>query len=192
MIEEVIKYINALILQELTYYKSTNGLCELIQKDGKTFPAKYCNNQYDSVYNVDRHQNSIYHRLNGNVSIVQVEESETTGCWLYLRKTYPIKAVTIVNKNVLTLKLNDNYIDLKVAENLVYLLSAKTISQLAKQLKLQNIAIDVKSISVNRDTIWSTEFKGNPMKLDYSYAICSIDYDLILEGSKSCFEGYGC
>ena len=60
-----IDFINTKLSNELDYYKNYYGLCELITRDGVTFPVQYCNKEYKTL---DIEKPIIYHRLTSDVS----------------------------------------------------------------------------------------------------------------------------
>jgi hypothetical protein len=178
MISEVIQYINTNI-QGLNLYKNTYGICELIVRDGVTFPAEFCNKDYK---NLDIENTCIYHRLTGAVGIDYEEDEDTNVNSDYEVRTYPMRLVSITNKNVLSSE--------KIQQNLLNLLSIKNNKALAKNLGIEVVSIYSNSSNTLR-SVWRDEYNGTK-ELNHNYTICVVDYDVILQGQNKCFLNYGC
>lgn len=194
MIQVLILYINTLIVS-LDVFEEITGLCEIIEKDqnGTTisFPAQYCDNgEYKAVEDYDISKGVVYHRLTGNVTEDEIES--TTGCETNIKKTYPIRTVGVIKKDILKRKNDNNYIDDKIAGNIANSIAHSSVKSLMSSLKAEDISISVSKYSTNRYEIWNEEHKNIPMGLDFEYVYFSVDYSIIVEGSTACFDIYGC
>jgi hypothetical protein len=69
MLEVLLTDINTK-LSAMNIFSTVFGLCEIITKDGVSFPAQYCNNEWKQVSDFDKNNGTIYHRLTGQISIV--------------------------------------------------------------------------------------------------------------------------
>jgi hypothetical protein len=186
MIQEVIEYINT-NLNALGYYKNVYGLCELISRDGITLPAQYCNKEYK---NLEIEKPLCYSRINGSVNISYIEEQETQVTQSYTSRVYPIRLVSIVDKNIFGKKQNDAYINEKIQDNLLNLLSQNNNKTLAKSLGIDVVNISTNSSSTLRSE-WTNEYNGIK-ELNHNYTICVVDYEIELQGTIKCFTKYGC
>lgn len=193
MIESVIAYINNR-LTLLDYFSDVKGLCEIIEGEDSSFPAYYqSNGQYLHIDNITNYETGIaYHRKTGDVITEEGEGEAVTGCDVFIRKTYPLRTVIFVSKDVLGTNNNDAYIKSKLIsniENILYTVNDKTLSQ---ALKADSVSIRVKSSSDNPYSIFSQEFSGIDFAIPFEYALIAIDYDIIIEATESCFENYTC
>lgn len=178
MISEVITAINTQI-QALNLYKNTYGICELIIRDGITFPAEFCNKEYK---NLDIENTCVYHRVTGAVSISYLEDEDDSVLSDYEVRTYPLRLVSITNKNVLSSE--------KIQQNLLNLLSIKNNKTLAKNLGIEVVGIKANSSNTLRN-VWNDEYNGTK-ELNHNYTICVVDYEITLQGQNKCFLNYGC
>jgi hypothetical protein len=188
MVEKIISHINN-NLKELNIFSSLFGLCEIISKDKKSFPAFYCNNEYKQVSDFDKQNGTAYHRLIGSIKISE-SESELDGCTTYAERAYPMRLVVCVKKSVY--KNNDAYIDMDIAENIGSVISFQNNKQLRNELNASVVSVLVKSINTNRDQIFRDEYKGYEMFIDYNYSYISIDYEVKISGDLSCYLNQGC
>lgn len=192
MLEEIIPNINAKILT-LSMFKKQFGLCEIIAKDGKTFPAEYCNGEYKQVSDFDLHKGIVYHRLTGNISKEEEEEESTVSCDPFYITTFPLRTVASIKKSLIKGVGDDAYLENKIAQNIANKIAETNNKALRTLLKADSVSFEIKSIKTNRDEIFKDEYSGydnNFMRYEFLYV--SIDYDVIVTGNVSCFEFYDC
>lgn len=187
MIQYIIEYINDRI-ETLDIFQDIKGLCEIIEKEGQSYPAEYCDN---GEYNrIEDFESVVYHRLTGKTTEERIES--TVGCETNIRRTYPLRVVGIVKKTILEKKNDNNYIDDKLASNISNIIAKASIKNLAVALKAEDVEISTGGYNTNRYEIWNEEYKGVEMGIDFEYAYISVDYTVIVEGSKSCFHIFDC
>lgn len=195
MIETLIDLINDNI-EDLNLFKERLGLCEIIEKEEgdktEAFPAKYCGrDEYQRIEEFDLEKGIIYHRKTSRVTIDPRDEDSTTGCENNIRITYPMRAVAIIKKNA-TGEDDDNYIDDKIASNLIIKITSVVPKATKLLLKANDAYIEITSYNTNRNEVWSEEHKNIKMEMDFDYVYMAIDYNMVIEGSTSCFTLYEC
>src|ERR1700741_3474159 len=101
MLEAIIPHINTKIAT-LNRFSNRHGLCEIISKDGKTFPAEYCNGEYKHVTDFDLHKGIVYHRLTGDIQKEKLEEDSAVSCDPFYSTTFPLKTVVSIKKALIS------------------------------------------------------------------------------------------
>lgn len=187
MLERVIEHIN-LQLSSLNIFQRSYGLCEIITKSEKSFPAEYCGNEYKQV----EYNNTVYHRLTGSISISEDEDQQVSGCGLYSERSYPLRLVACVKKNIYKSANNDAYIDQKIAENIESVVSFSNNKVLSSALKADTVSARVTSITTNRNDVFRDEYKNYDMFIDYEYAYIALNYTVIIAGDLSCYQLQQC
>lgn len=183
MIEDVIKYINTRI-KELQIVSKTFGLCELIGEELKS-PAEYCNKEFKSVADFDFFKGLVYHRIVGEVSVTDVEEEEVTGCFAMKSFRVPIRSCIII-------KRKGNYSDLMAGQTVLSAISFTNNKDLRIALGADTVAVESKTILLDKERLLSEEFDNQDIKLDYEDLFVGVEYDIIITGAASCIEKYGC
>jgi hypothetical protein len=184
MIESVISHINTQI-ETLNIHSRLFGLCEIIKKVEKSFPAEFCKGEYKQVSDFDK-GGTVYHRIIGDISTEESDKDTAVSCDPFYEKTYPMKIVSIVKKR------NNAYSDLKISDDLIKKIAFSNNKTLRTALFADQVSSTIKNISLDRDQILSTEFIGYPNFLDYEYSVVSIEYDITITGNLSCFQLNGC
>lgn len=191
MLNNIITYINGKI-GELNMFKDIRGLCELIQVDGKSFPAEYCNNEYKHL-DFDFKGSLVYHRQTGQAGIGEADEEQAISCDPFLEKTYPMKTILYVKKDVFGSDNNDAYVDSKIAENVLNAIYTSNNRTLRNEISVDSISVNVTSVSTDREEIFNDEYpNAEKMVIPYEYAYVSIEYDIVVTGQLSCFNSYTC
>jgi hypothetical protein len=183
MIEDIIKYINTKI-QNLKIVSKTFGLCELIGDENKS-PAEYCKGEFRSVADFDFFKGLVYHRIIGDVNVVDVEENEWTGCFAMKEMRIPMRTCVI-------LKRVDNYTDLLVGQTVLNAISFTNSKELRLLLGADTVAVESRSIILNKDRLINEEFDGFDIKIDYEDIFVGVEYDIIITGAATCLEAHGC
>jgi hypothetical protein len=178
MLEVLLTDINTK-LSAMNIFSTVFGLCEIITKDGVSFPAQYCNNEWKQVSDFDKNNGTIYHRLTGQISISQDDEESTSGCDIYTTRDYPMKMVVCVKKNIYS--DNDAFVEQRIAENIQSVIEDVDSKALRQALSADQIRVSVRNINVLRDSVFSLEYKN-----------LSIDYVISISGNLSCYQTQGC
>lgn len=188
MLEIIIAYINSRIAS-LGHFQELKSLCEILKKDDISFPAEYCTKDEYKQIDFDSYKGLVYHRLTGEVSRSEAA-GENSGCETYIVQTYPVRTIFSVPKDIL--KTDNNFIDIKIAENVVNAITLKNSKILTANLKADVVSIKIKSYSTDREKIWKEEYEGVEMVVNYKDILGAIEYDIVVEGSLSCFNYWGC
>lgn len=172
-------------------FEKLHGLCDIIVQDKKTFPAEYCKNEYSQI-EFDRYKGVVYHRLTGAVTTREDEAQSTVACDPFYVKTFPLKTIVGIDKKYLKAIGNDSYLENKIANNLVSAIADTNNKQLRIDLKADSISINVNRLSLIRDDIFKEEYSGIDNFIRYEFLYVSIEYDVEVSGSVSCFKLYQC
>lgn len=191
MLELLIPHINAKI-ETLNMFSMKYGLCDIIAKDGKTFPAEYCNGEYKQVSDFDLHKGIVYHRLTGDINKEEEDEESTVSCDPFYITTFPLRTVASIKKELIKGIGNDAYLENKVAQNIANVIAETNNKSLRIALKADNVSFEINSIKVNRDEIFKDEYSGIENFMRYEFLYVAIDYNVIVTGNVSCFEPYDC
>lgn len=190
MLKQVVEHINELITSSGMIEKAY-GLCDIIEKDGKKFPAEYCLNKYVQVSDFDKYKGLCYHRIDGDVSISQGED-ESYGCDVLSSKTYPIILIIGVKKDLFLNDKNDAYVELSIIENLESLISSQNNSTLSGDLSADVVSISLTGASTDKYSIFKREYTGIDFKIPVEYAYISISYDVLITKKLSCHTQITC
>jgi hypothetical protein len=191
MLEAIIPNINTKI-ETLNMFSMRYGLCDIIAKDGKTFPAEYCNGEYKPVTDFDLHKGLVYHRLTGNISKEEADEESAVSCDPFYITTFPLRTVASIKKELIKGIGNDAYLENKIAQNIANVIAETNNRALRISLMADNVSFEIESIKVNRDEIFGDEFTGMENFMRYEFLYIAIDYNVVVTGNVSCFENYDC
>lgn len=192
MLEAIIPYVNAKI-STLNMFGTKFGLCDFVSKDGKTFPAEYCNGEYKQVSDFDLHKGTVYHRLTGSISKEEDEEENTVSCDPFYITTFPMRIVACIKKELINGIGNDAYLENKIAQNISNVISDTNSRALRIELSADSVNFEVTEINTNRDEIFAQEYTGYESNfIRYEFVYVAIDYNVIVTGNVSCFEIYNC
>ena len=159
MIDLLIDELNNRISSNLTYYKALFGLAELITLDSKEFPAIYTKNEFVKVTDFDKQLGTIWYRLNGDISVSQVEDEAID---YLIEKSYPIRLVSVIKKSIIK-DCKENYIDTFIADNIQKAITG-SYNQFAMANRIELVYVNVNNISINRNRILTTEIKSDTLK----------------------------
>lgn len=182
MIELIIPYINTRI-ETLNLFSRRIGLCDVIKKGEASFPAEYCEGEYKQVSDFDQETGTVYHRLTGDISSAELDEENTVSCTPFIDRTYPTRLVAVIKKSEL-----NAYSDSQMAEFISNAIAFRNNKSLCISSGADTISVEVKSISTDREKIFSEEYKGVENKIPFEYSYIAIDYDIKISGSVSCFN----
>jgi hypothetical protein len=191
MLEIIIPYINEKI-ETLEMFSKFHGLCEIITKDGKSFPAEYCNGEYKQVSEFDKNRGVVYHRLTGNITKAEAEDDTSVSCDPFYEMTFPLRTVVCIDKKFLKGVGNDAYLENKIAHNISNVI-AGTNKTLRQDLRADSVEISVENNILNRGELFSEEYEGfEDNFIRYEFLYIAINYNVVVTGNVSCFEDYVC
>lgn len=191
MLEVIIPHINSKI-GTLDMFSNLFGLCDIIAKDGKTFPAEYCNGEYKQVSDFNLHKGTVYHRLNGVIGLEFSEDESVVACDPFYNRTFPVRTVAVIKKDHIKGMDNDSYLENKVAQDFLSVIAETNNKTLRQSLRSDSVSFEVTGIITNRDEIFNSEYTGIDNFFRYEYLYIAIDYNIIVTGNLSCFETYTC
>lgn len=189
MIELIISDINNR-LEPLGLFSKKAGICEIITKQEKSFPAEYCLNEYKQISDFDYKKGVLYHRLTG----VSISESldQSGACDIYKTKEYFMRLVVTCKKDVYKKANNDAYIDLKIAENIENAITFTNNKALRTSLGVDSVSVSVNKIDIDRYNIFKQEYSGMDMFIDFEWAYIALDYTISISADANCFKLQEC
>lgn len=178
MIKDAIGYINTK-LETLNYFEKSYGLCEIILKGDKSFPAEYyTKGEYKQINNFDKYNGVSYIRKRGNISISEVENT-LQACTILSSVNIPLKLVVIIPKS--KLECDDLYAEDVIAQTIMRVLITRN-GDLKVALQARQASISVDSYSTDSISILSEEY-SNPKKKDINYKYAYLSMDLTVEAT---------
>lgn len=181
MLSSIIDYINERVIS-LGYIPTVYGLVDRIKVDGKELPAQYCQGEWK--YLTDFTDGFIYHRVVGSVNVWEVDEEETVSCEQYQRREYPMRFVFCKLKSKFA---NDIYSNELIANELLSEILFENNKLLGGIIGSDIVNVESASANIDIYDVFTNEFTNvDTTPLDY-YMI-AIDYAIIVEGKKSCFD----
>ncbi|MEK6886389.1 MAG: hypothetical protein AABW88_01010 [Nanoarchaeota archaeon] len=183
MIKAGIEYINSK-LAVLNYFEKSFGLCEIISKGDKTFPAEYLHNgEYKQINNFDTYNGVSYLRKNGDISISDVENT-LEACGILSSINIPMKLVLIIPRK--KLDCDDNYSEDVIAQTIMRELLTKDVA-LKQTLNARQAKIQIDSYSTNSISILNEEYSKYPKKdINYKYAYLSLNIIITAIVTQDC------
>jgi hypothetical protein len=192
MLEIIIPYINTKI-GTLDMFSNFYGLCEIIKKDDKSFPAEYCKGEYKQVSDFDKKRGTVYHRLTGNISKAEAEDDTNVSCDPFYSMTFPLRTVVCIDKKFLKGIGNDAYLENKIGHNISNVLAESNNRTLRQDLSADSVIIEVEELITNKEELFSEEYDGYDKNfIRYEFLYIAINYKIIVTGNVSCFEEYTC
>ncbi len=192
MLEAIVPYINTQI-ESLNMFENKYGLCEFIAKDGKTFPAEYCNGEYKQVTDFDLHKGIVYHRLTGDITKEEVEEESSNGCNPFYETSFPLRTVACIKKSLIKDIGDDAYLENKIAQNISSVIAGNNNKALRVLLRCDGVEFEIENIKTNREEIFEEEYSGYDQSfMRYEFLYIAINYTVKVTGNISCFENYNC
>ena len=183
MIKATIEYINSK-LAALNYFEQSFGLCEIISKGQKTFPAEYLNNgEYRQINNFDKYNGVSYIRKTGDVSISEVENT-IEACKNLSSVNIPLRLVCIVPKK--KLDCDNNYSEDVIAQTIMRELII-TGGNFKIVLNARQAKLSVSSYSTDSMAILNEEYAAYPKKdINYKYAYLALDLNITALVTQDC------
>lgn len=186
MLKIIIDHINSRI-SATSLFEKKFGLCEKITKDGKSFPAYYCNNEYKQVGEFDKYNGLVYHRLMGAVITTELDEDQATGCDPFYERSFPIRTVAVIKKSELGIS-NDAYLESRIAQDFLAVIAGVNNKSLRIALGVDSVNFEVSNLILDRKTIFDSEYSDIDNFFRYEYMYIAIEYNVIISGSISCFH----
>lgn len=186
MLNVLIPYID----QSLTEFTTNYGLAELVtevkEENPKTFPAVYSTlNDYKAI---EIEKLMSYHRVDGEMNIQETEES-TRGCTQGLNITYPMILLGALPREADCDQYASDIIANGIASKLKQVRFTKEIKALVKSWSVEII---LKSVSTNRNDIWTKEYRNIPMQANFDVAYFSVSYELSIKADSGCLNLLDC
>lgn len=186
MIKDVIEHLRAQLLTTNLFSKVW-GLCELINKDGKTYPAFYKGGgSYDDVSQFDRYDGSAYFRTLSEVSMSEVEEEfKTTSCGSLVEFNLSLRLVCVVKRD--KLECDDAYGVHEFAAMITKVIDNP--SGLGNVLNASSASSRVVRYSTTGHDILNQEYRNPSInEFNTSFAYLSMDIELNIVKDKYCID----
>lgn len=180
ILKAIIEHINTQ-MESLEYFRYAIGLCELVEKEEKLYPAYFKNGEHHPV-KLD--SNETYCRKTGTVRVRNIDSDTSTED--YQERTYPIRVVAqVLRRNIEETIFSADYL----ADLIIQKLTANSIKTLSTLTGAENIRIEVLSYNTNPFEVWAEEFRGVEMNADYTEnLLVALDLEITITGAVSCFE----
>lgn len=183
MIKASIEFINSK-LSVLNYFEKSFGLCEIISKGDKTFPAEYKGKgEYTQINNFDKYNGVSYVRKNGDISISDAENT-LEACNILSAVTIPLRLVVIVPRK--KLDCDNNYSEDVIAQTIMRSLLTRG-GDLKTTLKARTASLEVDSYSTDSLAILNEEYGNYPKKdINYKYAYVALNISINATVTHNC------
>lgn len=184
MIKASAEFINSK-LATVNYTEKSFGLCELITKGDKTFPAEYkSKGEYNQINNFDKYDGVSYIRKTGDISISDAENT-LEACGILNNVNIPLRLVLIIPRK--KLECDDRYSEDVIAQTVMRLLLTKG-GDLKTMLQARQARLQVDSYSTDSLSILGEEYAGSFPKKDvnYKYAYIALDLSIIAVVTNHC------
>lgn len=161
------------------------GLAEMVdRKDGdenKSYPAVYSKGELVQV-SFDTKPSLVFFMLDGEVKR-ETNDGETSSCEDQVTETYKLK-LFFFNAGK---ELSDcASITQQAAYSIAKFFNSDN-TQLETALNLQEVRITTTSFNFNKKNVWEDLHNNIPFSLSERQQLCSIDFDVFINGVESCF-----
>lgn len=183
MIKASVEFINSK-MAALNYMEKSFGLCEIITKGAKTFPAEYhSKGEYKQINNFDSYNGVSYLRKRGDITISE-EENTLQACAILSSVNIPLRLIIVVPRK--KLDCDDNYSEDVIAQTIMRKLL--TIGgDLKVTLKARKAKLQVDSYSTDSLSILNEEYGSYAKKdINYKYAYLALDISIIAIVTHDC------
>lgn len=192
MLEVIIALLNAR-LNTLNLFDQLFGLAERVKQTvgsvETTFPAIVIGDDATAI-DFDSWDGCSYHRMLSPVQTIDLTGRPVSGCDKYQRKTYKMRLVAVLKKDVFG--CDDNYAQDKIAQNIENALKINNDKTTRQALKVHKVGSNVVSTNTDRYVIWGEEFTNIAVAINFNRAMISVDYDIVIEAPVSCFQNWSC
>lgn len=183
MIKASIDFINGK-LEPLNYFEKSFGLCEVIVKGDKSFPAEYkSKGEYKQINDFDKYNGVSYIRKAGDVSISD-QDNTLEACGILSSVTIPLRLIAVVPRK--KLDCDDNYSEDVIAQTIMRALLIKG-GDLKVSLSARQARIQVDSYSTDSISILTGEYGRLPKRdINYKFAYLALDLSVIALVTHDC------
>ncbi len=186
MIKEAVEFLQGQ-LRLTGLFSQVYGLCELINKDDKTYPAIYVGSgEYKPVTNFDENNGTAYFRKTGNTNKLTISnEQKTTSCESLLQFSFPLRLICVINKS--KAECDDNYAADIFAEKIAFQL--ENASGLGTELNAVSATCSVVNYNTVGSEILKNEYRNPSVnEFNFNFAYLSIDIDIVIIKDPACID----
>lgn len=180
MIRDVVTYLNNRI-EALGYFNEVLCLAEKVEREGKTYPAIYNNNNEYNQINLDTNGSLCYWRKSGDVTFSK-QDNETSIGVQYLG-TIPLRLVGFIKKESET---NDAYFADNICTSLIANLTVSN-SALKQMLKAKRATITATGYVTDARSVVGEEYDNVDFEVRYTHAYFSIEFELSFTTNSQCY-----
>lgn len=185
MLSAIISYLNGL-LADTGYFSEVKGLSVLIKREGKTFPAYYCNGEYEPATNFDTEIGLCYWRFRSEPTDTTVEAPYQVN--KILRRTYPLRLICAVMRD--QLGNNDN----AYAEDSLSLAIEKVIKDREREVRSEARALAAqilwRGVITSAETMKNTELLEIEASIQARMLFMGIDVDIVVDYQGTCINDF--
>ncbi len=183
MIKATVTYINGK-LEPLNYTEKAYGLCEIIVKGDKTFPAEYkSKGEYRQINDFDKYNGVSYIRKRGDISISD-ETNTLQACGILSNVNIPLRLVVIIPRK--KLDCDDNYSEDVIAQTIIRALITKS-PEFKVALNARQARIQIDSYSTDSISVMEGEYSNFGKKdINYKFAYLALDISIIALVTHDC------
>lgn len=185
MLEGIITYLNTQITAS-GYVEKVYDLAQQIDRDSRTFPAVYCNGDFEDTTNFDKWQGLSYWRITAPIETVEAEN--TLGVWSDLQYSYPLRLVIGVKRDHLG-KDDSKYNADKLGWAVQKLFKDKDIT-LKRSIGAKKASIVFASIDNDIKRILESEVIGLERQIPNDYILIAADMNIEITASKGCIDTF--
>jgi hypothetical protein len=190
MLKDAIEFINSK-LEVLNYFEKSYGLCEIITKGDKSFPAQYnTGGEYRQINNFDKYNGVSYTRKRGDIRISD-EENTLQACTLLSRVRIPLRLVVIIPRK--KLDCDNEYSEDVIAQTIIRAITTRS-GDLKTALGARMATLMIDSYSTDSISILSEEYSSSKKKdINYKFAYLALNIDVEAVVTQDCLtrECYG-
>lgn len=183
MIKASVEYINSK-LAVLNYCEKSFGLCEIITKGDKSFPAQYkSKGEYTQVNNFDKYNGVSYLRKRGDVTISD-EDDTLQACSTLSSVNIPLRMVIVVP--IKKLDCDNEYSEDVIAQTIMRTLLVSD-TDLKASLSARTASLSIDSYSTDSAAILGEEYSNyGKTDINYKFAYLSLDITINAVVTQDC------
>lgn len=183
MIKNAVEYINTK-LETLNYFEKSYGLCEIILKSDKSFPAEYhTKGEYKQINNFDKYNGVSYIRKSGDISISDADDT-LLACGVLSNVSMPLKLVVIVPRS--KLECDDKFSEDVIAQTIIRAITVRG-GDFRSALGARQASMSITSYSTDSLSILAEEYSNAKKKdINYKYAYLSLEISIEATVTQDC------
>lgn len=186
MLSRITEHIHT-ALESTDYFDTIFPFVEKIKRDGKEFPAMYCQDgQYKSVNNFDSYYGVAYIRQTGKQRFSNVtEQPKMPACDLLLSIETPLRIVVCIPKKKLS--VDDAFSKERVSTTLIKALTGQG-GLIKQELKANDYLSLPQNVDTDARSVLNEEYSGleKMQDINYNYCYCAIDLNITIKIKASC------